>query len=102
MFIVILKFGGNEALAAKLMEAHMACIKQGFDDGVFLVGGDIQPDLGGALIPHGVSRVELEKPISRSGYQATRLLLSVSWTSKFSKSILAVWTSGWSQSSAGR
>ena len=74
MFIVILKFGGNEALAAKLMEAHMACIKQGFDDGVFLVGGDIQPDLGGALIAHGVSRVELEKRISSDQFVVERVV----------------------------
>lgn len=74
MFIVLLRFTGNGILAAELMEAHMACIKQGFDDGVFLVGGAIQPNLGGGLIAHGISRVELEKRVSSDPFVAERVV----------------------------
>lgn len=74
MFIVILRFTGDAVRAAELMDDHLACIKRGFDDGIFLVGGNIMPRLGGALIAHGISRAELEKRVSNDPFVAERVV----------------------------
>ena len=47
MFIVLLKFADNKGQAGRFMEGHQAWIKRGFDDGVFLLVGSLQPNLGG-------------------------------------------------------
>lgn len=74
MFIVILRFTGDEVRAAKLMDDHLAYIKRGFDDGIFLVGGAILPKSGGGLIAHGISRAELEKRVSSDPFVAERVV----------------------------
>jgi uncharacterized protein YciI len=43
------------------MVAHMAHIQQGFAFGIFLIGGRITHNLGGALVAHCVTREELER-----------------------------------------
>ncbi len=52
MFIILLRFSDNKAKAPELMAAHNAWIKQGFDDGVFLLVGSIEPGAGGSIIAH--------------------------------------------------
>jgi uncharacterized protein YciI len=52
MFIVLLKFSSNKGLAGQLMDAHNAWLKRGFEDGVFLLAGSLQPKLGGAILAH--------------------------------------------------
>ena len=59
MFVVFLKFADNKDQVAEHLDAHKAWIKQGFDDGVFLVAGSLQPQLGGAVIAHNTSADEL-------------------------------------------
>lgn len=59
-FMIILRFTDDETRAGELMEAHMAHIRQGFDEGIFLVGGPITQKQGGGLIARGVSRDEIE------------------------------------------
>jgi uncharacterized protein YciI len=59
MFVVLLKFSNNKGQASQFMESHNAWLKQGFDDGVFLLAGTIQPKLGGGILAHGVSLPEL-------------------------------------------
>ena len=49
MFIVLLNFSVNENQASKHMDGHMSWIKRGFDDGVFLTAGSLQPSLGGSI-----------------------------------------------------
>jgi hypothetical protein len=51
MFVVLLRFSGNKDQAAQYMESHNAWITRGFDDGVFLLTGNLQPRLGGAICP---------------------------------------------------
>jgi len=46
MFIVLLKFSDNKGQAGEFMEGHNEWIKRGFDDGVFLLVGSLQPGLG--------------------------------------------------------
>ena len=60
MFIVLLKFSDNKAAAPDHMAGHNAWLKQGFDDGVFMLAGSIEPGQGGAILAGNVSRDELE------------------------------------------
>ena len=60
MFIVLLKFSDNKATAPDHMAGHNAWLKQGFDDGVFMLAGSIEPGQGGAILADNVSRVGLE------------------------------------------
>jgi uncharacterized protein YciI len=55
MVIVLLKFSRNRDQAGRLMEGHKAWIKQGFDDGVFLLSGSLPPGLGGAIVAGNAS-----------------------------------------------
>jgi len=60
MFIVLLKFSDNKADAKKHMDGHNAWVKRGIDDGVFCLVGSLQPNQGGAILAHGVTREALE------------------------------------------
>ena len=60
MFVVQLKFSANKAKAGAFMDGHKAWLKRGFDDGVFLLSGNLQPQLGGAIVAHNVSRDALQ------------------------------------------
>lgn len=60
MFAVLLRFSRNKDQAARHMEAHKEWIKRGFDDGVFLLVGSLQPKLGGAILAHNTSLDDLE------------------------------------------
>ncbi|CTQ60178.1 YciI family protein [Roseibium album] len=60
MFIVTLKFSDNKARAGDLMDGHKAWIKDGFDQGLFLMVGSLQPNMGGGIIAHNTTREEIE------------------------------------------
>ncbi len=60
MFIILLKFGENKAKAPELMEAHKAWIDQGFKDGVFMLVGSLQPNMGGGILAHNTLREDLD------------------------------------------
>jgi uncharacterized protein YciI len=64
MFVVLLKFLGNKAEASRLMEGHREWIKRGFDDGVFLLVGNLQPNLGGGIVAHNTSLTELQSRVA--------------------------------------
>lgn len=68
MFVVLLRFSENKALAGDFMSGHNQWIKQGMEDKVFLVVGSLQPKLGGAIVAHGISRDELEERISQDPF----------------------------------
>lgn len=68
MFVVTLKFSANKAKAPALMEGHNAWLKRGFDDGIFLLSGSIQPSAGGAVIAHNTSRADLETRVRRDPF----------------------------------
>jgi len=70
MFIVLLKFSENKALAAQFMEGHNAWIKRGFDDGVFLLTGSLQPRLGGAIMARNTSLKALQRRINEDPFVA--------------------------------
>lgn len=60
MFIVLLRFSNGKSKARDLMAAHNEWIERGFENGVFLVVGSLQPGLGGAVVAHNTTRAELE------------------------------------------
>jgi uncharacterized protein YciI len=74
MFIVLLKFSGDRSRAAPLMEGHKAWIKRGFDDGVFLLVGSLQPNLGGGIVAHNTSLSELESRVNDDPFVAEKLV----------------------------
>lgn len=64
MFIVLLRFSSNKARAGHFMEGHKEWIKRGFDDGVFLLVGSLQPNLGGGIMAHNTSRPDLQSKVN--------------------------------------
>lgn len=70
MFVVTLRFASNRAGAPRFMDGHNAWIKRGFDDGVFLLTGSLQPGAGGAVLAHNVSRADLETRVREDPFVA--------------------------------
>lgn len=68
MFIVQLKFSRNKANADKFMEGHKEWIKRGFDDGVFLLVGTLQPNLGGGIVVHETSLPDLQSRVNQDPF----------------------------------
>lgn len=63
MFIILLKFGPNKAKAGDHMKGHKDWIAKGFDDGVFLMVGSLQPNIGGGILANGTTRAEIEQRV---------------------------------------
>ena len=68
MFVVLLKFSDNKSKAPEFMDGHNHWIKRGFDDGVFLLVGSLQPGLGGSVIAHNISVSELQTRVSEDPF----------------------------------
>jgi uncharacterized protein YciI len=64
MFIVLLKFSSNKGQAGQFMEGHKAWLNRGFDDGVFLLAGSLQPNLGGGIVAHNTSLSDLQRRVN--------------------------------------
>jgi uncharacterized protein YciI len=60
MFIVLLRFSANQDQAGSYMDEHKAWIKRGFDDGIFLMAGGLQPSQGGGIIAHNTTLGDLQ------------------------------------------
>jgi uncharacterized protein YciI len=70
MFIVLLKFSSNKDQASQFMEGHKEWIKRGFDDGVFLLAGGLQPSLGGGIVAHNTSLSDLQNRVNDDPFVA--------------------------------
>jgi len=68
MHIVLLKFSSNRDKAGQFMEGHKAWLKRGFDDGVFLLAGSLEPGLGGGILAHSVSSTDLQRRVSEDPF----------------------------------
>ena len=68
MFVVILKFSDNKSKASQFMEGHQEWIKRGFDDGVFLLVGSLQPNLGGGIVAHNTSLPDLQSRVNNDPF----------------------------------
>lgn len=70
MFIALLKFSGNKGQASQFMAGHNEWIKRGFDDGVFLLVGSLQPNLGGGIVAHNTSLSDLQSRVNDDPFVA--------------------------------
>ncbi len=68
MFIVLLRFSDNKARAGEFMDGHNAWLKRGFDDGVFVLAGSLQPSAGGGILAHQTEREELETRVNEDPF----------------------------------
>ncbi|GBF38812.1 YciI family protein [Leptospira johnsonii] len=74
MYIVLLKFDFNKSKAPQLMGAHNEWIKNGFEDGHFILVGSLKPGLGGAILVQNISREDLEERISADPFVAENVV----------------------------
>ena len=74
MFIVLLKFSGNKGQAGQFMAGHKEWIKRGFDDGVFLLVGSLQPNLGGGIVAHNTSLSDLQSRVNGDPFVAENVV----------------------------
>ncbi|RJQ49306.1 MAG: hypothetical protein C4528_00850 [Gammaproteobacteria bacterium] len=74
MFIVLLKFSDNKGKASQFMEGHKAWIKRGFDEGVFLLVGSLQPNLGGGIVAHNTSLSDLQSRVNTDPFVAEKVV----------------------------
>ena len=74
MFIVLLKFSDNKGQASQFMEGHKAWIKRGFDDGVFILSGSLQPSLGGGVLANNTSLVDLQTRVNADPFVAENVV----------------------------
>ncbi|WP_342240717.1 YciI family protein [Inquilinus sp. OTU3971] len=70
MFVVLLKFSDNKDKAGQFTQGHNEWLRRGFDDGVFLLAGSLQPRLGGGLLAHNASRSELQSRMDTDPFVA--------------------------------
>jgi uncharacterized protein YciI len=74
MFIVLLKFSDNKGQAGQFMEGHNQWIRRGFDDGVFLVVGSLQPNAGGGIVAHNTTLADLENRVKDDPFVAENVV----------------------------
>lgn len=70
MFIVFLRFSRNKSQAGQFMEGHKAWLQRGFDEGVFLLAGSLQPRLGGVIVAHKEALTALQARLSADPFVA--------------------------------
>lgn len=76
MFIVLLKFSDNKGEASQFMEGHKEWIERGFDDGVFLLAGSLQPNLGGGIVAHDTSLSDLQSRVNTDPFVAENVVIA--------------------------
>jgi len=74
MFVVLLKFSDNKDRAGQYMDGHKEWIKRGFDDGVFLLAGSLQPNSGGGIVAHNTSLAELQSRVNDDPFVAENVV----------------------------
>jgi uncharacterized protein YciI len=60
LFIVLLRFSSNRDKARELMAQHNEWLARGFEEGVFLLAGSVQPREGGAILARNTTRSDVE------------------------------------------
>lgn len=74
MFLVLLRFSDNRPQAGQFMAGHNAWLKRGFDDGVFLLAGSLQPGLGGGILAHNASLPALQARVNEDPFVAENVV----------------------------
>ncbi|WP_245904465.1 YciI family protein [Billgrantia lactosivorans] len=70
MHLVFLRFSEKMSEAGRFMEGHKQWLERGFDEGVFLVSGSIQPKQGGAILAHNVTLDDLHRRVNEDPFVA--------------------------------
>lgn len=73
MYIVFLKLTDKSKIAEN-MQGHNAWLKRGFDDGVFLLAGTIEPKQGGAIFADNISAEGLEARVNEDPFVANEVV----------------------------
>lgn len=73
MFVITLRFA-DKSRAPHFMDAHNAWIGRGFDDGVFLLVGGLQPNAGGAILAHNASPDEIAARVQDDPFVAESIV----------------------------
>ena len=68
MFIVLLRFSANKNKAGQLMEDHKAWLRRGFEDGVFLLAGSLEPEGGGGILAYNTSLAALQERVNKDPF----------------------------------
>lgn len=68
MFVVFLRFTENKPRAQEFMSEHNAWVKQGLNEGLFLVVGSLDAGKGGCIIARGGDAQTLQSYISRDPF----------------------------------
>ncbi len=76
IFIVILKFSTNKSRAGEFMEGHNEWIKRGFKDGVFLIVGSLKHNLGGGILAHNVSLLDIQDRVKKDPFVEENIVMS--------------------------
>jgi uncharacterized protein YciI len=74
MFIALLKFSDNKTRAGQFMEGHRQWIKRGFDDGVFLLVGSLQPNLGGGIVAYNTTLSEFQNRVNEDPFVVEKVV----------------------------
>ena len=74
MFIVLLKFSGNKGQASQFMQGHNEWLRRGFDEGVFLLVGGLQPNLGGGIVAHNTTLPDLQARVNDDPFVAENVV----------------------------
>jgi uncharacterized protein YciI len=74
VFIVLLKFSDNKDNASQFMDGHKEWVKRGFDDGVFLLAGSLQPNLGGGIVAHDTSLADLQSRVNTDPFVVEKVV----------------------------
>lgn len=74
MFIVLLKFSDHKDHAGQFMEAHNAWLRRGFDEGVFVLAGSLQPKLGGGILAHNTTLADLQSRVNNDPFVAEKVV----------------------------
>ena len=74
MFFVLLRFSGNKGQAGQFMDGHKEWLERGFDDGIFLLTGSLQPNLGGGIVAHNTSLSELQDRVNDDPFVAENIV----------------------------
>lgn len=74
MFIILLKFSDNREQAGHHMDGHKSWLQSGFNDGVFLLAGSLQPGLGGGILAHNASLDDIRDRVNRDPFVAENVV----------------------------
>ena len=68
MFIIQLTFSNNKAQAKQFIDGHNEWIKRGFDEDIFLLVGNLQPNAGGGIVAHNCTLSDLQDRVNHDPF----------------------------------